>query len=779
MQENVCYTGIVFFCLMKNCDLYNRKRLINIMNVGDRLGDNQRYELLKRLGKGGQGDVWLAVDQRLQRNVAIKTLKTPWVNSARVRFEREATSLAGLKHSNIVQIYDFGLPASTELEDGEAYLVMEYIEGETLRRYIERTSHQGLFPSATDILYLFGAIGEALDFAHQAGIIHRDIKPDNILLDKHNTLHNAMGRPVLTDFGLVKLQDVLTLTGINVGLGTWGYSSPEQLLGQGVTSLSDIYSLGVILYEICTGKRPFQHDDESHAFILQYQGIFPPPNQANPAVSPALNAVILRCMEKEPEKRFPDAKSLVEELAGALNVSFPDYASMPIQSQVVSYAPAQSSWQARADGYATRAEDTGIANQVPGPPGTQVAVASPTISQQSTQPRPSPHLPQTPPPLPPASSRGPAKWHVRNTVMAMMFLALVALVVVASLGLHALFANGNGGITNTGSPGIVGHAFFFNNPNMNDALQINLQNIPAPAAGKMYDAWLLNSPGGQNILLGRLSNNSGNWSLSYTDPQHSNLLQRFNGLEITEDATSSTPTLNSGNKVYAASFAATVGALRQLLVSNAADDPSIVSLAAGGLDNDLLKLGESIMQWSLENKYHISNPVRADEIHTNIENIVHYLDGACTTQDLANVPASWTAASRSGLSNQVGLLDCNTPNLTDGFLTRIKAQLTSVINASGATTGQHQLAGQLVQDVTTLNQWLSNIKTDAVKLVAMNSTQLLSNGALVKNMELQVQSAYAGGTAFDSQTGKIQAEPGIVQIYGYIQQLATFDLMRQ
>jgi hypothetical protein len=231
--------------------------------------------------------------------------------------------------------------------------------------------------------------------------------------------------------------------------------------------------------------------------------------------------------------------------------------------------------------------------------------------------------------------------------------------------------------------------------------------------------------------------------------------------------------------VYAATLAATAGALRQLLVSNTADDPGIVSLAAGGLDNDVLKFGESLMQWSLENKYHISNPVRADEIHTNIENILHYLDGACTSQDLANVPASWTAAARSGLNNQVGLLDCNTPNHTDGFLTLIKTQLTTIMNASGATSEQHQLAGQLVQDITTLNQWLSAIKTDAVKLVALNSTQLFSNGALVKNMELQAQSAYAGGTTIDPQTGKIQTEPGIVQIYGYIQQLATFDLTRQ
>src|SRR5436853_1837475 len=140
-------------------------------------------------------------------------------------------------------------------------MVMEYVEGQTLADYIRQTSRQGTIPSPAEVVQLFTSISLAVDYAHQQGMIHRDIKPSNILLDKRNTARNPMGEPILTDFGIAKLLGVPSVTLIGAWLGTPYYASPEQARGAPGNERSDIYSLGVILYEVCTGLLPFQGDN--------------------------------------------------------------------------------------------------------------------------------------------------------------------------------------------------------------------------------------------------------------------------------------------------------------------------------------------------------------------------------------------------------------------------------------------------------------------------------------------------------------------------------------
>src|SRR2546430_6582735 len=179
-----------------------------------------KYELQEQLGRGGMAEVWKALDVHLQRYVAIKLLHANLQEDPHfiARFEREAQLIASLHHPNIVQIHDFQVAFSEE-EGTLAYMVMDYVAGQTLADYLRHTSSLGNVPSPSELVQLFTSIGLAVDYAHQQGMIHRDLKPANILLDQQNTTRNPMGEPILTDFGLARLLGAssATLTAIQLG----------------------------------------------------------------------------------------------------------------------------------------------------------------------------------------------------------------------------------------------------------------------------------------------------------------------------------------------------------------------------------------------------------------------------------------------------------------------------------------------------------------------------------------------------------------------------------
>ncbi len=248
-----------------------------------------RYVLVARLGSGGMADVWLADDEMLERRVALKFLHERFAQDTQFveRFRREAQSAAGMQHPNIVGVYDRGEA------DERHFIAMEYVEGASLKDLIGR----GL--SIGEALEIMRQILAGAKFAHENGIIHRDLKPQNVLVDRE-------GRARVADFGIARAgASEITQTGSV--LGTAQYLSPEQAQGLDVTVASDLYSIGVMLYESLTGRVPFEADTPVAVALKQISEQPRPPSEINPQVTPALDAVVLKSLAKDPAFRFQSA----------------------------------------------------------------------------------------------------------------------------------------------------------------------------------------------------------------------------------------------------------------------------------------------------------------------------------------------------------------------------------------------------------------------------------------------------------------------------------------
>lgn len=264
---------------------------------------NDRYKLLTRIGVGGMAYVYEAEDLYLKRKVAVKILKEEFVEDEDFlkKFENEAQSAALLNHPNIVNIYDVG----RENKEGKDlnYIVMELVVGTTLKDAIQ---NQGKM-STEVIVRISKQIASALDSAHEKGIVHRDIKPANILITKN-------GEVKVADFGIARLSSAATITYTSSILGTVHYISPEQAKGRFINKKSDIYSLGVVMYEMATGHVPFDAENSVGIAIKHIQEKPIPPIEENPDIHPGLNRIIMKCLEKDPTDRYHHASDLIYDL---------------------------------------------------------------------------------------------------------------------------------------------------------------------------------------------------------------------------------------------------------------------------------------------------------------------------------------------------------------------------------------------------------------------------------------------------------------------------------
>src|SRR5918998_1095649 len=257
-----------------------------------------RYRIVRKLGSGGMANVYLAEDEELGRRVAIKILNDRHANDESFveRFRREAKHAAGLSHPNIVSIYDRG-----EAE-GTYYIAMEFLDGKSLKELIVS---RGPAPVNVAIDYA-RKILDALRFSHRNGIVHRDIKPHNVIVD-------AEGRVKVTDFGIARA-GTSQMTEVGSIIGTAQYLSPEQAKGAPVDQTSDLYSVGIVLYELLTGKVPFSGDSPVEIAMKHISAIPEPPSTLRPEVPDDLDKVVLRALGKTPPERYPSAEEMDKDL---------------------------------------------------------------------------------------------------------------------------------------------------------------------------------------------------------------------------------------------------------------------------------------------------------------------------------------------------------------------------------------------------------------------------------------------------------------------------------
>lgn len=793
-----------------------------------------KYELRERLGHGGMAEVWKAFDTQLQRYVAIKLLHPNLQADPTfvTRFQREAQVIASLRHPNIVQIHDFQVARPSDPANPVAYMVMAYVEGQTLADFIASTSAKGNIPSPGEIVNLFTSISLAVDYAHQKGMIHRDIKPANILLDRHMTARNPMGEPILTDFGLAKLLGVSAGTLTASSLGTPLYTSPEQASGYAGNERSDIYSLGVILYEMVTGVPPFRGESPM-AVLSQHINAEPTsPVLLNPGIPPALTLVIMTALAKDPNARFARAAALTTALADALHVPLQERLNQVASSPDLGHMPTYFG-QPNTQVAMSAAPSSTVASTVlpPASSASSAPGAVPTVPFAGNNPASSPGLASSgyagtklqqslqTPILPPAPSHQPASLtpsspppvrRRRRGIYAV--LAGLLLLVLLGSGLGAYFAFFHKNSPPAPIPG--GQAFFLSSGQLNpgtaqgiaDQLQINLQHVSGPQAGMSYYAWLLADrhphveaqplePTPQftlPLLLGKLTVSNGNASLFYAGTaQHDNLFSLASRMLITEESSSGTPRGPAASRStwrYYAEIPQTpygtgtpqlsaLNHIRHLFYKE-----TVVNVLGlpGGLDTWLYRNTEKVLEWSISARddYHaqVSDPTT---IHNLFLSILDYLDGAPNVHidvppgsPLVADPVASRVALLSVAPEQTGLTEVATN--PPGYLQHVALHLNGVVQAPDATQSMRLLATQIIQSLNNAKTWLGQVRSYAQQLVKMDAVQLSqpSTLAMLDSMLLYATYAYIG--QLDPKTNQVLQ--GVSQIHYDVAKLATLTL---
>ncbi|HVU13696.1 MAG TPA: serine/threonine-protein kinase [Phototrophicaceae bacterium] len=498
--------------------------------VGQKLG---KYEITELLGQGGMATVYKGYQRDVERFVAVKVLPPhPGQDGSFVeRFRLEARTIARLQHPHILPLYDYGD------ENDVLYLVMSFVDGGSLADRIR----QGAIP-LRETQQLFQQIAAALDYAHRHNVIHRDIKPDNILLDREN---NAL----LSDFGIAKLVEetnTLNLTGTGGLVGTPAYMSPEQAQGLPVDHRTDIYSLGIVLFEMLTGAQPFSADTPMQVVLKHITSPVPRLSDFNAALPPQLDVVMQHALEKDPQSRYGSAKEFYEDFSRAIRSEqplVPTKTPPPVPS--VSGTP---------------------------PPGTPTVAASPLQPTMIAQPG----------------------W---NPLILLGGFAIIALLIVAVVALLLNF-----GRTPNAAPAVVilptsipdqstpvpvdttpnfGKVTYSTVKSSGDTVQVQADGLTLAPAGQTYAVWLYNTISKQTLKLGNLKLDPlGNGQISYTGSGILPIL--YDALLISEE-TDNSATVPSSTIAYSGGVPAPVmDALEAILITSPDGLPPIATPAIPG-----------------------------------------------------------------------------------------------------------------------------------------------------------------------------------------------------
>jgi serine/threonine protein kinase len=469
--------------------------------IGKTIG---KVRIEREIARGGMAEVYLGTHLTLDRAVAVKVMHNyietdPELQS---RFEREAKVVAGLRHPNIVQIFDY------DTAEGHPYIVMEYLVGPSLAVYLRELHKRNQRLEPIQIARLLITIATALDYAHEQGVIHRDIKPGNIIL--HNKSKNvsidqpltARTEPVITDFGLVRIAQSTTQTASGAVSGTPAYMSPEQAQGLKVDHPSDIYSLGVVLYEMVAGRIPFDGDT---SWTLIFKHINEPPPSIE-GIAPAVQAVLDRALAKKPDDRYQSARALAADYMDAIGLV---------------------------------SEASTLRISIPGSRIPQPVSVSSSRSQTS----------------PPAWTRIAA-----FTIIGLLLVAVAAFAVPRVLApnppeqiptqlsaLTEIHGTDQAPTESNGSAPIdvsepVGLLRFQDGTAPADQVTLSTSSMPLPPEGNQYEAWLIHDDGEQRISIGTIAFDAENkGALSFVDGGGRNLIGTYSALEITIEPNDGNP----------------------------------------------------------------------------------------------------------------------------------------------------------------------------------------------------------------------------------------------
>ena len=678
--------------------------------VGKTLGKVQIESLIAR---GGMAEVYLGTHITLDRKVAVKILRNPSEehSDALERFQREARVIASLRHPNIIQVFDF------DTVDNDPYIVMEYVEGPSLSAYLHFLHKNNKTLPLPHIARMLGSVASALQHAHNNKIIHRDIKPGNILLASHSgqiELNKPLPddfEPVLTDFGLIRFLDTARQTTSGVTAGTPAYMSPEQAQGETTDGLTDIYSLGIVLYEMLAGKLPF--DGETTVSIL-LKHVNEPPSPI-PGLSPFMQEVLDKALAKKREDRFQSPMEFANAFSAAVDIN-PSTMQMEVipgagnsTTQVNSLAETKlqnKPEQSKRSGW-TRIAITGILalmlggflffNKLPlstSATGTATTtntsmVLPPTITSTDTRTA-------TPVPIN-LETRLVIHFHDENAIADQAFL--------------------------------------------------EAYRVPAPPEGNNFEVWLFNSK--ERISLGILSVDvEGKGELSYTDAQGTNLIAKFDRAEITlepQEDTNPSPT-----KLVVYSFALPTDGTENIrfLLSSFPAAPDQVALIQG-MYIDIQKIDELARE--MDAAHGSGNVAR---VHQLAENIMNMIVGAQSPnyKDWDNNGNITDDGSGYGL-----LLNGSNP----GYFGAIYSETDNAVNLSDAsqpmtTNGEYlknslqnlaQLTSQLQETVTAILKSPSDVKEQIANAVTfadqmLNGLDLDGNGSIEPATEGGAQAAY-------------------------------------